>query len=513
MRTPRTALAAIVAAGLMITACGDPKSAGNATELPKIRVAGGAAAPASRSAAAEGAAMPADGKMMAAFSIYKFQGAWPNLPKAATGYRMETKSIDEARVRQLAAAFGVGGEPNKLPADQGGGWQVGANDGTGPSLWVSGTGIGDWSYNSASTASAGCAPSGVVTPTTVDGANSNSSAGSTGSAVADPAVIAEPAPDASLPPVDAPICDAPRYPDTATLVAHTNKLLATLKMGDWQLDTSGASYGSIVGTQSLGGVRSPMQFNVTFSPEGQITWASGSLATPVAAGEYPLLSAEQALARFNERSRAMFRDVQPLGPADEVIGTEVTPAVGVAATPIDEGPAAPDMTIGIAPMPPIEAVEVAVDTVTMGLTMLWDVDGVVWVVPAYEFSNADGITMSIEALPDEYLEQPPVETTMPPETSVSNPPAAEPVPPISAPSPVTPPTEPTAPAGGVAVPQALQQVVGLAEDEAIKVITEYGWTARVVSIDGVGQPVTMDLRMDRLNLDVTNGIVTAISVG
>ena len=53
-------------------------------------------------------------------------------------------------------------------------------------------------------------------------------------------------------------------------------------------------------------------------------------------------------------------------------------------------------------------------------------------------------------------------------------------------------------------------LVGLTEDEATEAAEACGWILRVVQRDGEELPVTMDLRPKRVNVEVTDGEVTAI---
>jgi len=57
-------------------------------------------------------------------------------------------------------------------------------------------------------------------------------------------------------------------------------------------------------------------------------------------------------------------------------------------------------------------------------------------------------------------------------------------------------------------------LVGLTEAEAHDAAAEHGWTVRVARRDGEDQPLTMDFREDRVNVEITDGTVTSIvSVG
>ena len=53
-------------------------------------------------------------------------------------------------------------------------------------------------------------------------------------------------------------------------------------------------------------------------------------------------------------------------------------------------------------------------------------------------------------------------------------------------------------------------LVGLTEDEATAAAEACGWILRVVRRDGADLPVTLDFRPNRVNVEVTDGEVTAI---
>ncbi len=53
----------------------------------------------------------------------------------------------------------------------------------------------------------------------------------------------------------------------------------------------------------------------------------------------------------------------------------------------------------------------------------------------------------------------------------------------------------------------------LSPEAATSLAEENGYTARVGSIDGVPQAVTMDFREDRFTLDVAAGVVTGCTYG
>jgi hypothetical protein len=68
--------------------------------------------------------------------------------------------------------------------------------------------------------------------------------------------------------------------------------------------------------------------------------------------------------------------------------------------------------------------------------------------------------------------------------------------------------------GSARSPQAVAaRLVGLDEPTARAVAEERDCAFRVVRRDGVSLPVTMDMRLNRINATVENGRVTAVEVG
>lgn len=73
------------------------------------------------------------------------------------------------------------------------------------------------------------------------------------------------------------------------------------------------------------------------------------------------------------------------------------------------------------------------------------------------------------------------------------------------------------PAGEPTIDPAIEQVaeaaVGMSEQEAIAAITAAGGGYRIIGRDGEDFPMTMDYRLDRVNLRIEDGIVTEASIG
>ena len=72
---------------------------------------------------------------------YVYDGTYPDLGSAGPAFQLSAGStVDAATVAKLAALLGVQGDVRTLPADQGGGWQVGPADYSGANLTVAADG-------------------------------------------------------------------------------------------------------------------------------------------------------------------------------------------------------------------------------------------------------------------------------------------------------------------------------------------------------------------------------------
>jgi hypothetical protein len=131
--------------------------------------------------------------------------------------------------------------------------------------------------------------------------------------------------------------------------------------------------------------------------------------------------------------------------------------------------------------------------------MVWDSEGTVWLLPAYAFTDDQGGSYSVIAIDDAFIELPtpepaPMPEPMPVETAVAPAPDATTTP--------------------VTVDQAsADKLVGLSEEAAIEQAKLNDWTPRVVSRDGESLPGTADYRLDRVNLTIVAGKVTAVTLG
>ncbi len=266
-------------------------------------------------------------------------------------------------------------------------------------------------------------------------------------------------------------------------------------------------YASVSGSIRLPG--SPVQsanagwLSVGFGANGVLEYASGTLSRPEPAGPYPLIGIEEALkrlSRYHTWPTAFIDDIvvaidEP-APADETSVDAVDAGSSVSRDAAEEELGSDRPT------------EVVVTLVDVKPDLWWtsDVEGNVWLLPAYAFTGDDGGTYTVPAVTEEYLVE---------EIPVSiEPMPVEPMP--VEPMPVEPGTDiDTASAEErverllagfeAAAPMALDEFTALAADLDIEV--------RVASIDGEGFPMTMDYRDDRVNIDIEADTVVRVLPG
>jgi len=416
--------------------------------LPIIRMAAGGQHPGGD--AAESTAMATDMRMAAL--RYVLDGDLPALDGPAAAWRYPARpAVDEATVRALAERFGVAGEPVALDEDQGGGWRVGPEDGSGPSLTVAADPMASWWYDSAASSGVigGCeaadGPDAPDAPVADDDATVGGDA-----AVSCTPVAPEGVPDAAA--------------AEALARAHFEQL--GLSADRYELEVYADEFGANVqAVVLLDGIRSPAVASVAYGGQAAMTWASGMLAEPERGPDYPRIGTEAGFERLQaqaERWRTL--ELPTTGPA------ETRPADAVA----ERGAGEP--------------FEVRLTGVRPELQLVPTVDGELWLVPAYGFTSDDGGVHTVAAIPDEYLVEEPVDSA-----------GAD--------------AGATRPSGGEVTDEQAARLVGLTEDEARRLAEEQGWTARVVERDGEQFPVTEDHNPRRVNLVVQEGTVTTVTVG
>jgi len=284
-------------------------------------------------------------------------------------------------------------------------------------------------------------------------------------------------------------------------------------------------------------------WNFGFGAEGRLEYAGGVLSAPDAVGPYPLVDVDTAVQRLQEMyvSSGWYGadDVAIDLPAEagggpdaavsviveeEVVMVEPSPDPLPAPAPEPGTPtsdmAAPDMIEDERWIEPTEPTEVTLTLVDVVADLWWteDVDGNVWLLPAYRFIGDDDGWYTVPAVTDEFM--------------VETPTYDEPVPAIEdrvvSSGSTDAATSGAAPSAGLAkllatadltdvddaVLAAVEQILAgeLAVDEQLFADTaaEFGMAMRVVERDGEPLMVTEDYRTDRINVVVADGVVVAI---
>jgi hypothetical protein len=209
---------------------------------------------------------------------------------------------------------------------------------------------------------------------------------------------------------------------------------------------------------------------VGFADQGRISSASGLIGEPSNVGKYKTISASEALPRLNSGMFMAYDNVRAA--TDEACPSEAPCTTTITFT-----------------------------SVRRTYTQLHDSSNIVWIVPAYEYSEASGSTWTAMALDDSYLEKA--------VASIGTDTVPAPVEPMPLPLPGDT-------GGGSIEPGpifATSAPIGLSELEAIKVIESEGFTARVVARDGESLSGTKDYRLDRVNISIENGVVVSAELG
>lgn len=479
-----------------------------------------------------------DMSMIAPYYISEFVlgDAFPALPTNNIGFVFDGEStLADEQITALAAAFGVNGDVVSTDQDGYQSWQVGPNDGTAPTIYVSGDAQLSWSFSPAWDQSANTTVScEYVDPAvlTVDATGST---------------VTEPAPDIAVaPPGD--VCAEPKPPanvpsaDQAEALAVQQLTVLGVDSATVTLDTYADQWSaSVTATVNRDGSPTGQTYSFGYGADSELQWAGGSLAVPAAVGPYELIDIDTALARLVEMNSwqgmayptdMLAIDAQMMGDvargsaggtvdAGSAVagnegssgttepGTAPTPPV-VAPMPVDTAPldsvpvdtpaeTVPVETMPVETYPAPEARTVTLVDVEADVWWAWDVNDVLWLLPAYRFIDTEGGWHVVPAVSDEFLievEQPVLETE----------PGVEPSEPVEEVVPDMPPEVDTA---------TLDEFVGGPLDEFTKQAASIGLEVRVTERDGEALPVTMDYRVDRVNVSVKTSdgieVVSAIT--
>lgn len=275
-------LAALLPAVLLAGAVVAARSGSSSHRPARLPVA--ASAGATALATADNALAPASAR------LYPYGGivydAGPDLPSldgSGRAYRLAADSVGEDSIRRLAAALGLSGDP---VAQDGGGLLV--QDGE-RVLNVYPQAGGSWSYSPSST-SAGVISSGVATATASPACPANADCG----VPVPPDTIVEPPPPER--PADLPSQDEAR----AQALDVLGSAGIDVDGADVHVDDGFTQWSVRVDPVVDGVPTSGFTSYVAVGPHGDIEFANGYLARPVAADEYPIIGTKDAIDRLNK---------------------------------------------------------------------------------------------------------------------------------------------------------------------------------------------------------------------
>lgn len=436
------------------------------------------------------------------------------LPTQSTGYVYRSgSSVDEATALALAAALGVDPTPQERPEEYMVEWAFGPDDGTAPSLTIDSYEQHYWWYSSGWNASVY-----EDEPACVETVDSD------GNVTVD-------CPDwEPEPPVGVPTAEEAEARSREIISAagfDPEKLIFETSADEW--------YASVYAVLPIGDSASEVSassWSFGFGGEGVLEYAGGSFIEPEAVGPYPLVDLATALERLDGwylQSSGDSRVVMPaiaeepavdMPAVEESVDEETAETSEPAVEPLPEPAIEPDEE-WVEPTP----TEITVTLVDVQSDLWWvnDVDGNVWLLPAYRFIGDDGGWYTVPAVTDEYMVETPVYNESVP---VEVDPVPEPQPIDDAGSSGSRGTvdasdelrELMAPVDldevDAMIIDTLERVldgeVVIAEEVFSDNAATYGVEMRVVERDGESLAVTKDYRTDRINVVVVDGNVVAI---
>ncbi|MGI9195941.1 MAG: hypothetical protein ACR2KE_00575 [Candidatus Nanopelagicales bacterium] len=362
----------------------------NSPQMPSVG-APGVAAGGNAGPMGAPAAMSAAGTADAKMSVYPGWGwgsaflpdpSLPDEPGAATGYRLVSDGVNTiALARQLAAAFGVSGEPR----EQDGSVIVGPDDGSGPMIWVSNDAMVSWSYSDPTQSPYDCG----VSPAPADASSGNA----VGAAGVSPA-----APES---------CDPKQKPmSEQDAVRAARKILASAGVTedpaagiDIEWEAGSDDYTTwATAWQRVNGNRTQLSWSFTFGAKSAV-WANGFAAGLEPVPGYPIVGALTAVQRTQDPRYSAFGPTPldyggPMPMVGEARGTESSTSDATASAP--QG----DPT----------KVQLWWDPITVTgaeptLAQYWQPDGTLLLLPAYKLTTADDRgTWAVIAVNDSAIE-------------------------------------------------------------------------------------------------------------
>jgi hypothetical protein len=469
-------IAALMSAVVLFAACGPREEAAKPIVFSLQQTSRSATAEAALDSKAD-QKMAGDMMMVPVSTTYVAVGDLPALDGKAQSWKSDSAPTKK-EMRRIADALGVEGDLAKQSDDLGGGYVVGPTDGSAPVVSFSnGTydAFHSWWYS----------PKMEMSVTSTD------------PAAPDTAVSSDDAPVSSDVKVSEDPIREPEKPKNLPSKDETRALVediaqrAGFAIDEVEVQTDDWGVWATA-WETFDGMRSPFTWNFGFGADSELTYAYGHLLDFADATSFPRVGTTVGVERLSNPKYSGWYGYGAVA-RDASVAIEPAPTMN---EPIDGGSETKE-----AALPEPEVVEVTLTGVKESLMSVVDADGAVWLLPAYEYATADGYSVSTLAITDEFIvqeEQPSTDTVVDGGGTDSSPGSSGSGGSIE----IVPPTESDA-----------AELVGLSEDEAVKVIASRGWTSRVGSRDGEDFMLTTDYSETRLTLSIEEGAVTNAAIG
>jgi hypothetical protein len=451
----------------------------------------------------------ADAKMMWADVSYEVEGTLPEMPSEMISYEIGKQSAPITEFENIARAFGVEGEARKDPASAGDfeetfeAYAIGdsdmSDDEYGEAMWMYGDGrLWSWSYYPGDVG----APSDSTISSDGGSTSSGSSSGSEPCPPDDPECIER---NQEIPEPPAPPQNIPSQSEVETL---TQELLAELDVDAadvqiWAYSDEWSAWSQV--NLMLGDIASPIAWYFSFGEDAELMSASGMILDVKESDTYKLADATESVSRLGDYryyggygvaaardasigwssvSSTDIAEVEPVAPIEDIDDSGDD-----SVTVIDEVPSTD------APITP-EKITVTVTSVKMSYAWMFEENGTQVLMPAFAYSSKDGEVGTVLALSDDLFDFEEITDT----TIDGEDPMPEPEPGVE---------DPTSPISD----EDAGALIGLTEDEAMKVADSQGWEFRVAARDGEQYMLTTDYVMNRVNVTIVEGAVTEVTVG
>ncbi len=434
------------------------------------------------------AALSADAKMMWADVSYEVEGTLPDMPSKMVSYVVQKQSAPTQKLQEIAKVFGVEGDVIEDPSSAGEydsiftSYRIGGAQPDDEAMWMYGDGHWwSWSYY----------PGGLAFDSTTS------------------------SDDMREPP--SPPQNLPSKSEVETL---TQEWLNDLGISSTDVKTQAFSDEWSAWSQTnelIDGVSSPITWYFNFGEDGKLLSASGNMIDLKKGKSYDLADPTEAVSRLGDyryyggygaldsRSASVSSSMsstkedlssgggatEPAPAASDVVTPDTTvedvkPIDDV--PPVDETPVE-DTLIDVEP----EKITITITSVEMSYNVMYEEDGKQTLMPAFLYSNEDGEVGSVIALSDDLFSFEEVTDT----TIDGGEPMPEPDPGMDNPIPT----------------DEANTLIGLTEDEAMKVASSEGWEYRVAARDGEQYMLTADYIVNRVNVTIVEGTITEVTVG